>query len=192
VSAATFDEHEADTMVEHLLVNVCRFRDHRDGVGVAQARSDCRGVRRATRRSRGGDRSRRSRRLRPGGRAQGRPSRPDGPTSSPTRGRPRRRPGHASRSLCCAFSRAHAAADALCFASAAAKRLFVIEVGAAKLFSKACSVSAAPRGRVMINEPVAQQSAVQVLPRISSSSKTAPPSCRAIRAQFQWRRSVER
>ena len=50
---------------------------------------------------------------------------------------------------------AHVAADALCFASAAAN-LVLIEVGAAKLFSKACSVSAAPRCRKMINERVAQ------------------------------------
>ncbi len=50
---------------------------------------------------------------------------------------------------------AHVAADALCFASAAAN-LVLIEVGAAKLFSKACSVSAAPCCRKMINERVAQ------------------------------------
>ena len=38
------------------------------------------------------------------------------------------------------------------FANAAANRLVLIEGGAAKVFNKPCSSSAAPHGRTMINE----------------------------------------
>ena len=71
---------------------------------------------------------------------------------------------------------AHVAADALCFASAAAN-LVLIEVGAAKLFSKACSVSAAPRCRKMINERVAQHpSPPSPLSAITPLLQTSPSS----------------
>jgi hypothetical protein len=53
--------------------------------------------------------------------------------------------------------RAHAVADALCFASAGANRLVLIEGGAAKVFNKPCSSSAAAHGRTMVNELGAQQ-----------------------------------
>jgi hypothetical protein len=71
---------------------------------------------------------------------------------------------------------AHVAADALCFASAAAN-LVLIEVGAAKLFSKACSVSAAPCCRKMINERVAQHpSPPSPLSAITPLLQTSPSS----------------